>query len=95
MARNENAEQRREEERRRDEDRDRLKTIELGVAAINEAINGKRGLITRMDNHGDRLRKIETVMTVGSVAFTAVGVVLVYAKDIVITWAKKKIGGGA
>lgn len=95
MARNENAEQRREEARRREEDRDRLKTIELSVVQIEKAINGERGVISRMDNHGDRLRKIETVMTVGSVAFTAVGVVLVYAKDIVITWAKKKIGGGA
>jgi len=88
MARNEGAEQ-------RQEDRDRLKTIELAVVAIEKAINGERGIVSRMDNHGDRLRKIETVMTVGSVAFTAVGVVLVYAKDIVITWAKKKIGGGA
>ena len=77
------------------EDRDRLKTIELGVAAIENAINGDRGLVKRMDNHGWRLRKIETVIAIGSAGFVATGVVLVYAKDIVITWAKKKMGGGS
>ncbi len=77
------------------EDRDRLKTIELGVAAIAESINGKRGLISRMDNHGGRLKKIEGVMLVGSSAFMAAGAGLLYTKDLIIAWAKKKIAGGA
>ena len=75
------------------EDRDRLKEIEMGIKSINLAINGDRGIITRMDNHGGRLRKIENVLLVGGAAFTAAGGVLVYAKEIVIGWAKKKMMG--
>ena len=74
------------------EDRDRLKTIELGVAQIEKAINGERGIVTRLDNHGGRLKKIEGVILVGGVALTATGAMLHYTKDIIISWAKKKLG---
>lgn len=74
------------------EDRDRLKTIELGVDAIEKAINGERGIVSRLDNHGGRLRKIETVVAMGAFAFTATGGALVYGKEILVAWAKKKLG---
>ena len=95
MARNTDAEQRREEDRQSEEDRDRWKTMEFGIKEIQGAINGERGIVSRMDNHGKRIAKIETIVAVGSAGFLAAGAVLVYAKDIVITWAKKKIAGGA
>ncbi len=46
----------------------------------------------RLNNHGKRLQKIEGIVLVGSVAFTAAGAGLLYAKELVISWAKKKIG---
>ena len=77
------------------DDRDRLKTIEIGILNIDKAINGERGIVARMDNHGKRIKYIEGIVMVGGAALASTGIVLVYAKDIVIGWAKKKMLGGS
>lgn len=99
MARNRNAEQRQEEARQREaearqreEDRDRWKTMELGIIEIQNAINGERGIVSRQDNHAKRLKHVEDVILVGGFVLSGAGAALFFAKDLIIEWARKKMG---
>lgn len=49
----------------------------------------------RLNDHGKRLRKVENVMMLGSAALTAATGIVIYSKELVIAWAKKKIGLGS
>lgn len=94
MARNQNADDRREEARRREEDRDRWSRMESDIKEIHASIHGEDGVKKRLNRHSDRILRMERVFLIGSGVLLAIGDGVGAVKHAAAEWIKHKVLGG-